>query len=76
MRTAARLQRMRYAAEKHVKDPIKRKVLLDGIKHMNNVYNGLQKLHSRNVLDEEKNKDVLFEMLDLLKNWVDSLKIT
>jgi hypothetical protein len=71
-----RRQRMRYAAEKHVKDPAKRKVLLDGIEHMNKVYNSLQKLHSRNVLDEEKDKDVLFEMLDLLKNWVDSLKTT
>lgn len=73
-RMVTRRQRLRYAAEKHVADPAKRKVLLDGIDHMNNVYNGLQKLHSRGVLDEEKDKDVLFEMLDLLKNWVDSLK--
>ena len=71
-----RPQRMRYAAEKHVTDPITRKVLIDGVHHMNIVYKKLQVLHSRDFLDEEKDKDVLFEMLDLLKNWLDSLKIT
>lgn len=70
-----RRQRMRYAAEKHVVDPARRNVLLDAIDHMNSVYNQLQKLHSRDTLDEEKDRDVLFEMLALLRNWVDSLKI-
>jgi len=71
----SRPQRIRYAAEKYVDDPARRQLLIDGAQHMNNVYNKLQKLHKRGSLDEEKDKDALFEMLDLLKTWVDSLKV-
>lgn len=72
--TVPRLQRIRYAAEKYVKDPRQRKVLIDGAQHMNDVYQKLQKLHKRGPLDEEKDKDALFEMLSLLRIWVDAIK--
>lgn len=71
----SRPQRMQYAAEKYVEDSAKRKVLTSGVQHMNKVYEKLQKLHKRGPLDEEKDKDALFEMLGLLKIWVDSLKV-
>lgn len=72
--TVSRPQRIRYAAEKYVKDPRQRKVLIDGAQHMNDVYQKLQKLHKRGSLDEEKDKDALFEMLNLLRIWVDAIK--
>ena len=75
-KSVTRTQRIRYAAEKHVKDPAKRKVLIDGAHHMNNVYQTLQNLHKRGPLDEEKDKEALLEMLNLLRIWVDSLKIS
>jgi len=43
---------------------------------MNNVYQTLQNLHKRGPLDEEKDKEALLEMLNLLRIWVDSLKIS
>lgn len=69
----SRPQRIRYAAEKHVRDRNQREVLIQGARHMNKVYDALQMLHTRGTLDEARAKDVLFEMLSLIRTWVDSI---
>jgi len=66
-----RTQRIRYAAEKYVRDHNQRKVLINSAQHMNDVYNKLLRLHTRGPLDDVKDKDALFEMITIIRRWVD-----
>ncbi len=70
-----RKQRRRFAAEKYIKDPNQRAVLISGDQHMNDVYDKLQRLHTRGPLDETKDSDALFEMVRLIGVWLDSLTL-
>ncbi|MBN1213576.1 MAG: hypothetical protein JXA92_13475 [candidate division Zixibacteria bacterium] len=70
-----RAQRLRYAAEKHVPDPVKQRVLESSDTHTTNVYNKINILHNRGSVDKDKGEYALFEMLVILKNWLDSINI-
>lgn len=70
-----RKQRIRFAAEKYVKDPNQRAVLVSEAQHMNDVYDKLQRLHTRGPLDETKDSDALFEIVRLIGVWLDSLTL-
>lgn len=68
-----RAQRMRLAAEKYVEDPYQKNVLISGASHTIEVYKRLQKLHTPGPLNETKEKDALFEMVSIIKKWIDSI---
>jgi len=71
-----RAQRLRFAAEKHVRNHNQRQVLVDGTQHMNEVYNKLQRLHKRGPINEDKARDTILEMLSIIRAWVDSITET
>jgi len=70
-----RTQRIRYAAEKNVAGGKKQIVLIEGSKHMLDIYTKLQMLHKRKALDDAKAKDAILEMLTLIREWVDYINL-
>jgi len=71
--SVSREQRLRYAAEKYVKDQNQRQVLIDASRHTIEVYKKLQQLHARGSLDETKAKDAVLEMVSIIRSWCDSM---
>lgn len=70
-----RMQRMRFAAEKHVLDAGARDSLIKGAGHAIEVYNRLQKLHTRGPLDETRAKPAVLEMLSVIRAWIDAMSM-
>jgi hypothetical protein len=71
-----RPQRIKYAAQKYVYDDKKKQILMNGVDHLNKVYNKLNMLHARGPVDEQKAKATVLEMLGLIREWVDSINVT
>lgn len=64
-----RIERIRYAANKHIKDKKQRERLLTNGKHMIEVYNALNRAHKPGPLNPEKEKAALCEMRALINDW-------
>lgn len=68
-------ERIRYAAAKHVKDPVRANTLISSVKHMIDVYQGLNRARDRGELDREKSRQALAEMRSILEDWANALEI-
>ncbi len=67
------MQRFRLAVEKYVDDPNQQNTLTSEASHTNEVYKSLQAFHTPGPLDETKEKDALFEMVSIIKGFLDSI---
>ncbi|MCL4486846.1 MAG: hypothetical protein M1570_01790 [Chloroflexi bacterium] len=70
-----REERIRYAAAKHVKDSVRANTLVASVKHMIDVYQGLNRAHVRGELDRDKSRQALAEMRTILEDWANALEI-
>ena len=63
-------ERLRYAANTHVKRPSEVRSLIASSRHMLNVYDALQRAHTRGPLDEDASRAALREMHLLVDQWI------
>jgi hypothetical protein len=66
-------ERIKFAANKHVKDKARRSTLLASSKHMLDVYQALNRAHERGDLNQVKARQALTEMLIFLEDWANSI---
>ena len=68
-----REERIMYALDHHVVDPTTRGLLVASSKQMTDLYQGLNRAHTRGDLDKEKARRVLRSVYDWFKLWADAL---
>jgi hypothetical protein len=69
-----RLERMEYAAQTHIIDPLKAKTLRAEAKHMRDIWVALNKAHARGHLDEQAARQLLREAHLIIEDWVEALQ--
>jgi hypothetical protein len=65
-----RHERLMYAAHTHIENNSRRKALIASFRHMLDVYEGLNRAHTRGTLNPEQTRVALREMLVLLQEWI------
>jgi len=70
-----RAERIRYAAEKRVKNVEKRKLILANSDHTLATYKELNKAHARSPIDESVAKEAILAMNSVLLQWADGLEL-
>lgn len=70
-----REERIEYAANTHLPNPVIRKKLLESARHMVKVYRSLNRAHERGELDPSKAKTALNEMQVVIESWSEALII-
>lgn len=70
-----RMERIRYAAGKHIKDRARANTLLASARHMCDVYQALNGAHTRGDLDQVKARQALSEMRTFLEDWANAVGI-
>ena len=69
-RRVKRPERILFAANTHITDPIKRKKLLDQAKHTLDLYKKLNSLYKRGRLSKRTHSTTIFEMIQVINDWV------
>ena len=68
-----RKKRIEFAANKHIKSRSMSQRLLNSSKHMVDVYESLNRAHTRGSLQPERARTALKEMNSIIENWVEGL---
>lgn len=71
-----REERIRYAAQTHVKDKALADLLESEANLIIKTYKKLNEAHNRGPLDSSKVKDVLMSMKQIIERWIDALDLT
>lgn len=70
-----RSERINYAAEKHIPDPVKRSAILSQSALMLDFYQELNKAHNRGAYDKEAGTRALRSLYDWLQQWADGMNL-
>lgn len=70
-----RIERIQYAANEHISEESKSKILSSSANHINKVYNQLNLLHNRGAIDPEKGTAILNSMSAILEEWINAIEI-
>jgi hypothetical protein len=73
--SVTRHERLMYAAHTHIGNNSRRNALIASFRHMLDVYDGLNKAHTRGTLNSDQARAALREMLVLLQEWLRSIDI-
>ena len=68
-----RKERLEFAVNKHIKNPYMSLRLLNSSKHMVDVYESLNRAHTRGSLQSKRARIALKEMNSIIENWVEGL---
>jgi hypothetical protein len=70
-----RHERLMYAAHTHIGNGSRSKALIASFRHMLDVYDGLNRAHTRGTLNTEQARVALREMLVLLQDWIRAIDV-
>lgn len=70
-----RHERLMYAAHTHISNSSHRNGLIASFRHMLDLYDGLNRAHTRGVVNPEQARVALHEMLVLLQDWIRSINM-
>lgn len=70
-----RIERIQYAANEHIREESKSKTLSASANHVNEVYNQLNLLHSREAIDPVKGTAILNSMSSILEEWIETIEM-
>lgn len=70
-----RRERIEYAANTHVRDPLRAETLAKSAANMLDIYDTLQAFHTRGPMDEISSRNALSAMNNFFKEWVDALQL-
>jgi len=70
-----RKERIEYAAHAHIKSDTSARRLASSASHMVDVYEVLNKAHTRGPLDPEKSRNALKEMRVIIETWMEAIEI-
>jgi hypothetical protein len=73
--SVTRHERLMYAAHTHIGNTSRRKALIASFRHMLDVYDGLNRAHTRGTLNIEQARVALREMLVLLQDWIRAIDV-
>jgi hypothetical protein len=69
-----RIERITFAAHKHIEDRSRRDSLIASTTYINQIYKSLNRAHKRGEVDKTKAVDALRAMESILKEWADALE--
>jgi hypothetical protein len=70
-----RHERLMYAAHTHIGNKYRRNALIASFRHMLDLYEGLNRAHTRGAVNPEQARVALREMLVLLQDWIRSIDV-
>jgi hypothetical protein len=70
-----RAERIEFAVDRHIKDPVRKNLLLTSSKQMCDIYQELNRAHERGEIDRNKAKRTLNAMYQWLIQWADGIGI-